>query len=381
MLIFLVVCILLILIYVALKTASLAKHQAAIAAFMEEQLKQIKAATERSPASLPYDWFDDGWPIEKGAEEERAPLENPTPQRSPDDYATHMYISEYKSISSAHQRKEFLRQLFKEDVWMEPELLDIVYADENAHLRAWAAGHLVTDFKDYTDFENPREIRNYEPTLLRDPEPIVRAALWSNPQCNRLPLSLIWISEQWKEQIQGMSQLERLGLMRNPNLSMRYVIALLETPSEELNLNQEEHAQMLAAAAVNPQLVGSSRRTGRKAWIGGGEGNPPFKEYGEMWKLCLEKWIDKPPVPYLFIKYIQTTPEVKLAIYTRLLEKYGNLDYKWLRKEVIGSCDPFIDKEVLKAAWDDLDEECRATARERVGRFTDYVGVHKGKSD
>ena len=177
---------------------------------------------------------------------------------------------------------------------MKPELLDIIYADENAYVRAWAAGHLNTDFTDYTDPKNPAEIRNYEQGLLQDSDPIVRAALWSNPQCNRLPWSLIWVSEGWKEQFQSMSQLERLGLMRNPELSTRYVVALLETPSEELNLSRKEHAEVLRAAATNSDLIWGSRRTGRKSWVGGGEGNPPFKEYGEMWRLCLEKWIDEP---------------------------------------------------------------------------------------
>jgi hypothetical protein len=381
MLLFLLVCILLVLIYLAQKATALAKGQTGVATFLETELKEIKAAQERPPASLAYGWFDDGWPIAEGDEEDSAPLENPTPHYNPDDYSTQMYIVEYKSMPSAHQRKEFLRQLFKEGVWMKPELLDIIYNDENAYVRAWAASHLNTDFKDYTDFKNPREIRNYEPDLLRDSDLTVRAALWSNPKCNSLPWSLIWISEGWKEQFQSMSQIERLGLMRNPELSMRYVVALLETPSKELNLSRKEHAEVLSAAAVNPGLVGGSRRTGRKAWLGGGEGNSPFEEYGKMWELCLEKWLDEKIVPYLFIKYIQTTPKVKLVAYTRLLEKQENLDFKWLRAEVIRSCDPFDDKPVLKVAWDDPDEECRKIATERVGRLAGIVGVQARKFD
>lgn len=177
-----------------------------------------------------------------------------------------------------------------------------------------------------------------------------------------------------------MTQIERLGLMRNPKLSSRFVVALLNTPSSELDVSRKEHVEILSAAAVNPDLVWSSRTTGRKWWSGGGEGNPPFEEYGEMWRLCLEKWINDSPVPYLFIKYIQTTPKVKLIAYKDLLEKRGDLDCKWLRKEVIRSCDPFEDKPVLKVAWDDPDDECRIIARERVGVFTDYVDVQKRKS-
>src|SRR5579864_2785969 len=113
MLFFLVICILLVLIYVAQKAVSLTKVQAAVAAFLEAELKEIKAAQEIPRTSLAYGWFDDGWPIAKTDEEDRAPLENPTPHRSPDDYASQMYIAEYKSMPSAHKRKEFLQRLLK----------------------------------------------------------------------------------------------------------------------------------------------------------------------------------------------------------------------------------------------------------------------------
>jgi hypothetical protein len=137
-------------------------------------------------------------------------------------------------------------------------------------------------------------------------------------------------------------------------------------------MTRKEHAEVLCAAAVNPKPIRDSRFTGRKDWVGGGEGNPPFKEFGQIWIACLEKWTDELRVPYLFFKYIQTTPEVKLTVYTRLLE---NQEHKWLRVEVIRSCDPFDDGPVLKTAWDDPDEKCREIARERVGRFTGIVGV------
>ena len=365
MLLAIVICILLALIYLAQKTVFLIRGQAALAAFVESELNEIKAAQKlpTPPTPLAYGWYEKGWPFAND-EEDRTPLENPARHVSPDDYATQMYIAEYKSIPGAFQRKEFLGRLFKEGVLMEPELLDIIYSDANVYVRAWAACHLETDF-------TQREIRNYEATLLQDPDPIVRAALWSNPRCKRLPWSIAYVSKEWKEQLRSMKQLERLGLMRNPELSPLYVVALLATPSEELNMSREEHAAMLGAAAVNPGLISGSRRVGRDAWrTWSGDYNPPLEEYGQMWKLCLEKWMDTPTArylsetpPYLFMKYIQTTPEVKLSTYNHLLEKLDPNDSKWLRREVIRSCDPFIDNRILKLAWDDPDEECRGIAR------------------
>lgn len=227
---------------------------------------------------------------------------------------------------------------------MKPEFRDLIYADGSAYVRAWAAAHLHLDFKDYnyTDPENPREIRNYEPSLLKDPDPLVRGAVWSNPECKRLPWGLdgIDLSDDWKARFRSMGPLERLGLMRNPDLPASYVLALLEAPSEELGISRDEHVRILMTAAVNPDLVGKNRWTGRGSWVGEfGDGFPACEEYGRMWELSLKRWLNE-PVVYQFISYIQTTPDVKLAAYNRLLEKHNGEDRKSLRWGVIRSCDP-----------------------------------------
>jgi hypothetical protein len=61
-----------------------------------------------------------------------------------------------------------------------------------------------------------------------------------------------------------------------------------------------------------------------------------------------------------------------------LLEKIGDQEeYKELRNEVIRSCDPFDDGPVLKVAWNDPDEKCQEIARERVGRFSGFLGLRE----
>ena len=80
MLLVLAICILLLLLYLAGKVAFVAKNQAAVAAFLESELKAIKAAQEvPKPQSPAYGWFDDGWSNARVDEEDRAPLENPHP--------------------------------------------------------------------------------------------------------------------------------------------------------------------------------------------------------------------------------------------------------------------------------------------------------------
>ena len=94
-----------------------------------------------------------------------------------------------------------------------------------------------------------------------------------------------------------MSPLERMGMMCNPELSERYIVALLDAQSAELGIAPEEHLELLRAAALNPAVIISSRRTGRKFW---GDANSPSEYFGTMWDLSLEKWIDHPGVAYMF---------------------------------------------------------------------------------
>jgi hypothetical protein len=356
-------------------------NQAAHMTLIDSIRAELKTAQEQADRQMACGWYDDGWPSAKPSviamEAWKREFHrghggrDPKPWKNPDEYATQMFIAEYKAISSPHQRKDFLRDLHKAEVWMAPEFLELIYADENTYVRAWAAGHLNTEVFD---------VRNYEPDLLQDPEPIVRAALWSNPECQNLPWKdrRTGLSEAWKEQLRTMSQIERLGLMRNPKLEMRFVVALMEASSDQLEMSEYEHEMVLCAAAVNPDLIWGSRSTGRDGSVACGEGYPPPEEYGLMWTLSLDKWIDT-PVPEHFFKHIQTTPEIKKAIYQRLLEKEEDRYFKNLRVVVILSCDPLIDGPVLKMAWNDPDQECREIAKQQIGVFGDFVGVQGEK--
>jgi hypothetical protein len=371
------VAVLVLAIYGALKLHALANVQVALATFLEEQFKHIRQAQTTVEPGFPYGWFDEGWPIKKSDEEERAPLRNPELFATADEYSTQTWVAEYQSLKSATERRNFLRKLRAADIWMPAELLDLAYTDESAAVRAWAAAHLKTAYTDYIDIDHPVQTRDYEPAILSDPEPIVRAALWSNPDCQRLPFSRFDISTHkgWQEALRQMSYLERLGLMRNPKLSKYLVLALLEASTDELGISRKEHAAIVCSAALNPDLIGGSRFQGRDFWVVMGDPNSPFEEYGRMWDLCLDKWMGDSRVAYTFLTYIQTTPKKKLEVYTRLADADGDKHKALLREAVIQSCDPITDREVLKLAWTDSNEECRKAARERVGSYAKFVGV------
>jgi hypothetical protein len=360
--------------YIALKVSEIAKRQSDFADSLQAAMEEIRAPQKALTKPFAYGWYDDGWPFLPSEQEKNAPLEQPEPQRGADDYLTATYLTEYKAITEPRERRDYLRQLRGNRVWMREPFLDVVFADSSPLVRAWAAAHLdpvVIDFS--RGYEHRFETRNYEAALLADEDVLVRASLWSNPDCERLPWSMISIAEDWKERFRALTQLERLALMRNPKLSMQYVVALLEAPTEELGLTRKQHADVLRAAASNADIVWSSREHGRDYWMVEGDVNSPFEEFGQMWRLSLDKWRDE-NIPFMFLTYVQTTPKVKTQTYADLLRE-GQETTKWLRRAVVASCDPIIDRDVLKSAWDDPDEKIRQVAKERVGRFTKFVGV------
>jgi hypothetical protein len=340
------------------------------------EIKELKALTNKPEASmLPEEWSSDRWAGEPSKEEQRRPLENPNPLKGADEYTEAVILSELDARPDPVERVTFLTALRRAGKWFSSELVDKLLKDESPKVRAWAAANVDTQFKDCADFENPVELANYEPRIQSDADPLVRASLWKNSHCNQLPWGIMSIAEGWMEQLKGMRQLERLALMHNPELSFRYIIKLLETETPALGMTRKEHADLICAGAVNQRVVWSSRHHGRDYWVVFGDVNTPFEEFGQMWELSLDKWMDMPFVPYAFFRFVQTTPKVKLATYQRLMNLPEDTRPHQFREVLIKGCDPFLDKDVLKLAWDDPDKECREAARERVGEYMTWVGV------
>jgi hypothetical protein len=83
--------------------------------------------------------------------------------------------------------------------------------------------------------------------------------------------------------------------------------------------------------------------------------NPPFEEFGEMWELSLDKLMDRPFVPYGFLRFVQTTPKVKLATYQRLTNSMRSSSKAVIRSWI----------RMFKLAWGDPDKACREAVRPR----------------
>lgn len=283
-------------------------------------------------------------------------------------------MAEFKAPPAALERKAFLKRFFRTcGDYLPISVADAAAKDDDPAVRVWAAAHMNLIYKDYSskDWENAPIIRDFTEVFAADVEPIVRAALWSNPDHPKLENRLfhsLGVPQGWEELVAGMSTLDRLALMRNPDISSRFIVALMKAESDALSIPQSEHIELLSAALLNPRPIQLSRRFGRDFYLTFGDGNPPDEVYAEMWSVAVERWLET-PIPYRVFNFIQTTPKVKLATYQRLAE-----EKHWgLRDAILSGSDPSRDGDVLKLGLTDPKDSCKWTAGERCGDYRAFV--------
>src|ERR1700691_1521006 len=116
-----IICILVIAAYGVYLTLMVHKRVAAVAEFVEAELNEIHSLVspkkDETPAlktpALGHDWFDNWFDFRwvKSDGEDNDPIENPAPQKSPDEYLVKMWIAEYQSFPNPHERRDFVRRL------------------------------------------------------------------------------------------------------------------------------------------------------------------------------------------------------------------------------------------------------------------------------
>jgi hypothetical protein len=341
----------------------------------------------RTLDKLTYEWYDTDWPYDDEEHKEGgAKYENPAPFQFLDLYSIGLLLAEYKSASSSIEKKNVLRRIRNSGVRAPLEIADLAFSDDSP-VRAWAAAHLDLRYSDFANrhtIDEIREapvIRDFEKLGQTDPDPIVRASFYSNPECERLPWGMFKLVENWQELVASMAHIERLALMRNPDILIKLLVALMQESSERLNMTRDEHSRLICAGIFNPRIINSSRQTGRDFWTGfDGDPFPPSEEFGQMWQLAVDRWRSEHIVPYFVFKYIQTTSKAKLEAYNKLLPN-PDRDSNQLRREILLWCDVFKDGAVLGAGVSDSDEECRKVADERLGTHKSWVveRIKKGK--
>ncbi len=374
MLIAILVVLCVLVLYVAWLTEKTRINTGAIATILTQKKPGTDAAVVDRPR-LGYEWHEDGWPQlspdEENNQEPWVPFANPRPFEYMDAYSDALLMAEFKAGSTALDRKALLKRFYRTCGAYLPTLLaDAAGKDADPAVRIWAAAHMNLIHRNYSgkDWENAPILRDFTEILGGDPEPVVSAAVWSNPTHPKRPFSALGVPQGWEKLVAAMSKLDRLALMRNADISSRFIVALMKAESDVLSIPKSEHIELLSAALLNPRPIQLSRRFGRDFYLTFGDGNPPDEVYAEMWNVAVERWLET-PIPYRVFNFIQTTPKVKLATYQRLAE-----EKHWsLREAILSGADPSKDGPVLKLGLADPKDSCKWTAEKRCGDYRAFV--------
>lgn len=357
--------------YVAWLTEKTRANIAAVATTQTQKKSGTDAAAVDQPR-LGYEWHEDGWPqLPSDDENDRepwVPFANPRPFEYMDAYSEALLMAEFKAPPAALERKAFLKRFFRTcGDYLPISVAGAAAKDDDPAVRVWAAAHMNLIYKDYSgkDWENAPIIRDFTEVFTADVEPIVHAALWSNPDHPKLHSGF---PEKWEQLLPTLSTLDRLAMMRNPDISSQFIVALMNAKLDALSIPKSEHIELLSAALLNPRPIQLSRRFGRDFYLTFGDGNPPDEVYAEMWNVAVERWLET-PIPYRVFRFIQTTPKVKLVTYQRLAE-----EKHWgLREAILSGSDPSRDGAVLKLGLSDPKDSCKWIAEERCGDYRAFV--------
>lgn len=381
----LLIIILLLVLYVAYIVEQVRAQNNSVITLHTDNPKQVSAVKD----GLNYEW-DEEWPKwSEDAPRNNAwvPYENPKPYLSEDAFTIALLKAEIAATADAREIRRFLKRLYQiKGSYLPIEVCDLILGHPDVLVRAWAASHISLIHKDYAALNKKTKetlsdalkeaaiVRDYRTILQNDSEAVVRAAIFCNPNDNEF-IGWLGVASGWQEKLSRLSQLERLALMRNPDLGASFVVAMMKTSPAELNIAEDDYTKMIAAAVLNSNVIERSRRQGRGWHLVFDDGNPPMEEFAEMWELAATTWLEKNPVPYTIFSFIQTKASVKLDIYRRLGD-----ENKWLRDAILKGCEPREDAELLQLGLNDADTTISMTAAERCGDHLERIRKLKPRS-
>lgn len=213
----------------------------------------------------------------------------------------------------------------------------MVVKDQDAQVRQWIAknGERLDyregkEIEGQTVYEFPE--RNLEDLLKNDPDPFVQACLRENPTVYDYDR----FSEHWKQDFQVASPLERLALVRNPDVNYQLIKAVFDPEDTELGIDHTERKKLILASLTNPsvQEIGSS----------------------ELWELA-SKWPRDSEIQPLVFRHAFANEDIRR-------ETYKQTDIPEWRAEILTSCND-NDLETIQLGMQDSDDRCRELAHEK----------------
>ncbi len=261
-----------------------------------------------------------------------------------DAYTLEELRHEYKN-SDIKGRIRLFKRLQKSGYRAPYEIALLALEDSNLELRQWMARHAWLDYRDWDPntherIEQPE--RNLEDRLKHDPDPFVRACLRENPHVFG-PFDIIF---KWKSYFQESTHLERLALVRNPNVADELIERIFDPEDTELGIGINERSELVKAYLTNADSLRLSHH---------GDGYA-FTEYhfSKLWEL-ISKWPDVSTSPQGTVYYYLGAHDGTKA------KVYQACDDSVLRSAILKNSTE-RDTDTLKLGMKDTDERCREIA-------------------
>jgi hypothetical protein len=138
-------------------------------------------------------------------------------------------------------------------------ILATALRDDHVEVRQWLARHAPLS-------DTARE------QLLKDPDSFVRACVWENPEC--LPYKNFAVD--WATAFEGCTHLERLALMRNPQVPKELIERVFDPADSALAIDVADRHQLALAALTNETFFENMKRDAA-------QGQNPVPGDGSTW--------------------------------------------------------------------------------------------------
>jgi hypothetical protein len=240
------------------------------------------------------------------------------------------------------------------------EIARLAVEDKNVEIREWIALH--GRFLDYSQTRNEGRNdsiefpeRNLEDRLKNDPEPFVRACLRENPTAFSGTGDFYWMPY-----FQQANPLERLALMRNPEVwcGDDLIKRIFDHENHELGISLEERKELIAAFLTNKEALGMLEEY--EPWPGN-KFLPTLWELASKWPKSSESEVAQRigpmnPVmmPHVVYRYVSANDEIKAKIYQAEEDRI-------CRRWILENCTA-ADVQTLALALKDTDNVCREMA-------------------
>jgi hypothetical protein len=254
-------------------------------------------------------------------------------------------------VADTKSRIRLLRKLYRGEQRAPFEIALLAVEDPQVEVRQWIARH--GNYLDYSRSRPECPNSNLEDYLKNDPDPFVRACLHENPT-----VFDAWDRTAWLKYFQEATHMERLALMRNPEVVCAHAETLIQkifdSTNTELGIDLETKKQLIYGLLTNQHFRESSQKLETDDFVDGMSWVSTRAHFSELW-LFTSKWPENNnDLRHAVYSYLGVPDDTKSSIYQMCTNDF-------LRRTILYSCKE-KDIQTIKLGMQDADGQCREIA-------------------